>query len=74
MKARLKGPLRGISGKFKDNPFVFFMRGNKCCRRYHVAQKDAQSPRQLMHRAHLSAAARHWTHNLTPDQRQAWHD
>jgi hypothetical protein len=60
------------SGRWGE--WVFYMRGNKQCRRRYVVPRDPRTPGQLRSRAALAAASKAWSEScrLTPEDRQAW--
>jgi hypothetical protein len=60
------------SGRWGE--WVFYMRGNKQCRRRYVVPRDPRTPSQLRCRAAFTAASKAWSHSpaLTPEDRQAW--
>jgi hypothetical protein len=60
------------SGRCGD--FVFYMRGNKQCRRRYVVPRDPRTAGQLRARAAFGAASRTWSHSLrlTQEEREAW--
>jgi len=54
---------------------VYYMRGNKQCRRRYFIPKDRRTPAQLRVRAAFGAASKAWSHSerLTGEQRDAWY-
>ena len=60
------------SGRWGDS--VFYMRGNKQCRRRYVVPRDPRTAGQLRARAAFGAASKTWSHSqeLTEEQREAW--
>jgi len=60
------------SGRCGD--FVFYVRGNKQCRRRYVLPKDPRTAGQLRARVAFGAASKAWSHSpqLTQEQREAW--
>jgi hypothetical protein len=60
------------SGRWGD--WVYYLRGNKQCRRRYVVPHDPRTPKQLRCRAALTAASKAWSQNpqLTPEDRRAW--
>jgi hypothetical protein len=54
--------------------WVYYMRGQKQCRRRWVKPRDPRTPRQLRSRAVFGAASKAWSESefLTEGQREAW--
>ena len=58
----------------RSGEWVYYVRGNKQCRRRYVRPKDPRTPAQLRVRAAFGAASRFWSHaDLLSDQdRDTW--
>jgi hypothetical protein len=50
--------------------WVYYLRGNKQCRRRYVVPKDPCTPNQLRCRAALAAASKAWSHKPSLDPRR----
>ena len=57
------------SGRCGD--WVWYVRGNKQCRRRWAKPRDPRTPEQLEWRARLGAASRKYSQGLSPEQRDA---
>ena len=68
--------MRTIPVRFsgRSGEWVYYVRGNKQCRRRYVVPKDPRTPAQMRVRAAFGAASRYWSHTLelTEAQRDAW--
>ncbi len=67
----LSGPPRsGRSGEW-----VYYMRGNKQCRRRYVRPRDPRTPAQLRVRKSFGAASKAWSSpGLSPEERKSVRD
>ena len=58
----------------RSGQWVYYVRGNKQCRRRYVVPKAPRTPAQLRVRAAFGAASHYWSHTLeiTDPQRDTW--